>query len=137
VVILSLLFSGLTYADSNKLEWFESEEELRQWVDDNHLPVVLIFNSDGKIKFNNYEGNKRYDCDDYAEDLCDLAANQGYKLMECPVRNGFVWSKRVISLQGDHVGTWTKINTKNKGWVYFYVEPNPLRARVIEICPVD
>uniref|UniRef100_A0A6H2A374 Uncharacterized protein n=1 Tax=viral metagenome TaxID=1070528 RepID=A0A6H2A374_9ZZZZ len=125
-IIIILLTGGYAYADSDKLEWFESEEQLRQWVDENHLTLMMTVNSEGM------KASTTYDCDDYAEDLVKLAESQGYRLMECPVRNGYVWNRKVINIYGMHVGCWTKVNN-----VYYYIEPNPLMSKVIKIIEAD
>lgn len=117
-----------------KLRWWPSIETLEQWVSENRLPVVLIADSNGVIDLRSPRSDPRYDCDDYSEDLIELAERDGYRLMEVPVVNGMIFGTKVTNVPRYHVGTWTKVNN-----TYYYIEPVPGQglADVIEVIAAD
>lgn len=106
------------------LKEFESLEQAKSWISKHELPVVLIANEYGTINLDSATHDPRYDCDDYARDLEDLALNDGYKITQVPVINGYVLGVYVTPIPGLHIGNWTRIND-----VFYYIESSPSTTR--------
>ena len=126
--------TGVYSHPDGELRFFQSEQELRDWVDDNQLPIVLIANSEGTISFLNPMHDPCYDCDDYALEMVVRAELDGYRMYECPVsRNGLVFGyTRVRSGDIDpHVGCWTRVED-----TYYYIEPMP-PTKIVKLCDID
>lgn len=116
---------------------FESVIQCQEWLNnvEHELPVVMYADNSGVIRFNvESKSDARYDCDDYATDLENLALRDGWKLYPVPVINGSVWGINVTSISGYHVGNWTKIQGS-----YYYIEASPCsnRWQVVRIASAD
>ena len=95
-----------------KPKYFETESELREWVENNHgfLNVGNSFLT--KHDINN-------DCEDQAERWQAKALRDGHLVDICPVYNGMVFDTKVSDGKYPyHVGLWTSIGNN-----YYYWEP--------------
>lgn len=99
---------------------FNSVPEAQAWLDQNHLPAVLIADPNGAINFSQPQADSRYDCDDYARDYQQLALKSGYIINLCPVIYGRVWGITVSNLLEAHIGNWVQIDN-----IYYYIESVP------------
>jgi hypothetical protein len=99
---------------------FNSVQEAESWLDENHLPTVLIAGQNGAISFTQPLADPRYDCDDYARDYQQLALKSGYVINLCPVIYGRVWGISVSNLMEAHIGGWVQIDN-----IYYYIECVP------------
>jgi len=93
-----------------KPRYFESEEELRNWVENNH--GLINVGSVSRTK-----QDPQNDCDDQADRWQKRALEDGYLVSVCPVLNGKVFNTQV-GTQKYHVGLWTSIGNN-----YYYWEP--------------
>lgn len=92
-------------------KWFESEQELRDWYEDNKIGWLTVRDAtDPELQ----------DCDDYVEELMDRAFRTGYLLFPVPVWNGKVMGERVVETYEAHVGLWTWIGND-----IYYIEATP------------
>lgn len=98
-------------------KWFESEEELYQWYEDNS-PAWLTPNGFGA----------RPECDDYAEEMMERGFRTGRLLLPCPVWNGKVMGERVIDGYREHAGCWTWIGND-----IYYIEPQPCANPIVKL----
>ena len=99
---------------------FDSVPEAQAWLDNHHLPFVLIADQNGTINFSQPQADSRYDCDDYARDYQQLALKSGYIINLCPVIYGRVWGIKVSGLLEAHIACWVQI-----GNIYYYIESVP------------
>ena len=99
---------------------FNSIAEAQSWLDQNHLPFVLIAGQNGTINLSQPSADPRYDCDDYARDYQQLALKSGYIINLCPVIYGRVWGISVSDLWEAHIGGWVQIDN-----IYYYIECVP------------
>ncbi len=141
MAVLFLCAGGIAFAsdyDSSAVDFhrvpmgslrqFASEDELRNWVK-NHKLSVVIFSGQS---LRGGPSDPRYDCDEYAEDYRRLAERDGFVLGICPVNCGNVWGVHVIDVANNHVGNLAQI-----GNTYYYVEPFPPNSRVVRIIDAD
>jgi len=115
------LTSALNDVDeSDQPRLFNSIQEAQAWLDNHHLPFVLIANQTGAINFSQPQADTRYDCDDYARDYQQLALKSGYIINLCPVIYGRVWGIAVSDVMEAHIGCWVQIDD-----IYYYIESVP------------
>ena len=95
-----------------KPEYFKTEGELREWVENNHG-----FLNVGTSLLTKHDKNN--DCEDQAERWQAKALRDGHLVDLCPVYNGMVFDTKVSDGKYPyHVGLWTSIGNN-----YYYWEP--------------
>lgn len=99
---------------------FVSIEEAQSWLDNNHLPIVLVFNEDGELEFNNPQSDNRFNCNDYTQRLQRKAIADGFLVTYCLVLDGHVCGVHITDILGGHVGLLTRIQDS-----YYYIEATP------------
>lgn len=111
----NITVTGRTYIkatpEPESANWqpFKDYAELETWLKAHVIGVLT--RGDGTNSF-------AQDCDDYTELLINWAAKDGYQLMACPVKDGYVWTDYVYSKPGIHVGCWAWIGND-----FYYIEP--------------
>jgi len=99
---------------------FEDLAELKGWLKENSLPIVLIAGKDGTVDFLNPKSTGQYDCDDYAEDLQRKALEQGFLMSQQLILNGKIFGVKVSEITGPHMGNLTVIGND-----IYYIESIP------------
>ncbi len=144
LLLCALLPAPAAQADTNIIKTvfyaitptrFADEVQAQDWLDSHKLPFKIIADTDGIVRFNGYQGNQKYDCDDYAQDLQQAALDDGFLLTEVPVVDGKIFGVKVTGARGNHVGLWTKING-----TYYYVEAvsaYPGSYRLVKVMDAD
>jgi len=105
---------------SPKFREFEDLTELKGWLEENALPIVLIAGKDGKVDFRNSKSTSQYDCDDYAEDLQRKALEQGFLMSQHLILKGKIFGVKVTKITEPHMGNLTIIGND-----IYYIESIP------------
>lgn len=105
---------------SPKFREFEDLTELKGWLEENTLPIVLIAGKDGKVDFRNSKSTSQYDCDDYAEDLQRKALEQGFLMSQHLLLKGKIFGVKVTKITEPHMGNLTVIGND-----IYYIESLP------------
>lgn len=105
---------------TRKFREFEDLTELKGWLEENMLPIVLIAGKDGSVDFLKPKSTSQYDCDDYAEDLQRKALEQGFLMSQQLILNGKIFGVKVSEITEPHMGNLTVIGND-----IYYIESIP------------
>lgn len=99
---------------------FESVEQFEEWYEAQDFKPLFP------------SGAYQVDCNDYAGRLQRVALMQGYSISQALVLNGKYYGIRVSDMRDGHIGNLVLIDG-----IYYYVEPNPRKFKVIKIVERD
>lgn len=113
------------------LREFENLAQLIEWLEKNTLPMVILFDKDGRIDFHNPKLTSSYDCDHYAEALQRKALQQGFLMSQQVLLNGTLCGIKVSRYTEPHMGNLTVIGND-----VYYVESVPPH-KVVKVAKRD
>jgi hypothetical protein len=110
---------------------FPSRQVLDEWCRTN-IAVLLIPDADGIIRLNGRKSSSLNDCDDYADRLQRLAADDGYLMSVTLVLNGQITGFKVSNVAELHMGNLAMV-----GDDIYYIEPQPFDYHITLIVQRD